>query len=137
MPAPNHATAQMLYYTLAFYDGCGYDPRPSRTAERARNEWHEDARLYPNDKRGYARFRTDPSVDWVWITNRLPAYWIEKETWWFVHNDWEQMAAADGYIKLPDVGGDEPAAEDEEHDDDCTCGVCEDDFTNAGERAME
>ena len=133
MPAPNHATAQMLYYTLAFYDGSSYDPCPSRTAEQARNEWHEDARLYPYDKRGFACFRTDPSVDWVWITNRLPAYWIEEGSWWIVRNNWEQMAAADGYIKLPNVAKEEP----EEHDDDCTCGVCEDDFTNAGERAME
>lgn len=27
--------------------------------------------------------------------------------------------------------------EDEEHEDDCTCNECEDDFTNAGEKAMK
>jgi hypothetical protein len=128
----------MLYYTALFAVGVSNDRLYYTTAKEHRDEWRQDARLHPNDKRAGLVFRTDPSVDWSWIAKRYPAYWEKLgDKSWAIREDWEQMAAADGYIKLPDVGGDEPAAEDEEHDDDCTCGVCEDDFTNAGERAME
>ena len=115
MPAPNHATAQMLYYTVVFALGVTNDRRSNPTAKEHRDEWREDARRHPNDKRAFCCFRTDPSVDWSWIAKRYPDYWAEVgDECWAICDDWEQMAAADGYIKINDVDEEEPAAEDED-----------------------
>jgi len=111
--APNQATAQMLYFSVLFEYGLVHDRRPRPSATDLRSQWEHDAIHNPDDERGFSCFRTDPSVDWAWIAKRFPKYFQGKRGEWVVHENMEQMAAAVGYIKLPDVPSADEPAEDE------------------------